>query len=85
MVDVETKTAELDEMPADAPSNWGRWGNDDEIGCLNFLTPQEVLRCWLDPLAADCADDGQYTFLYAAAPLNIVGGTGAPVNPLAVK
>jgi kynurenine formamidase len=39
----------------------------------------------LDPLAADCADDGQYTFLYAAAPLKVVGGTGAPVNPLVVK
>jgi kynurenine formamidase len=39
----------------------------------------------LDPLAADCADDGQYTFLYAAAPLKIRGGSGAPVNPIVVK
>ena len=28
----------------DAPKNWGRWGNNDEIGCLNFLTNEEVLR-----------------------------------------
>lgn len=39
----------------------------------------------LDDLAADCADDGQYTFLYTAAPLKLVGGTGAPVNPVVVK
>lgn len=40
---------------------------------------------WLDDLAADCAKDGQYTFLYAAAPLKVVNGTGAPVNPIAIK
>ena len=40
---------------------------------------------WLDDLAADCADDGQYTFLYVAAPLKIVNGTGAPVNPVVIK
>jgi kynurenine formamidase len=39
----------------------------------------------LDPLAADCAADGQWTFLYAAAPLKVAGGTGAPVNPIVVK
>ena len=36
-------------------------------------------------LEADCAADGQYTFLYAAAPLKVVNGTGAPVNPIAIK
>src|SRR5262245_43342843 len=28
----------------DAPKNWGRWGADDELGSLNFLTNEEVLR-----------------------------------------
>lgn len=40
---------------------------------------------WLDDLAADCAADGQYTFLYVAAPLKIVNGAGAPVNPVVIK
>jgi len=40
---------------------------------------------WLDDLAADCAADGQYQMLYAAAPLKIVNGTGAPVNPIVIK
>ncbi|WP_179401010.1 cyclase family protein [Burkholderia guangdongensis] len=39
----------------------------------------------LDPLAADCADDGQWTFLYTAAPLKVVNGSGAPVNPVVIK
>jgi len=39
----------------------------------------------LDTLAADCAADKQYSFLYVAAPLKVVGGTGAPVNPVAIK
>lgn len=40
---------------------------------------------WLEDLADDCASDGQYTFLYAGAPLKVYRGTGAPVNPIAVK
>lgn len=32
------------EMLKDSPKNWGRWGPDDELGCLNFLTNEEVLR-----------------------------------------
>ena len=37
---------------------------------------------WFEDLAADCAEDGRWTFLYVGAPINIVGGTGAPVNPV---
>ena len=40
---------------------------------------------WLDDLAADCAADKQYTFLYTAAPLKVVAATGAPVNPVVIK
>ena len=40
---------------------------------------------WLEDLAADCAQDRQYTFLYTAAPLKLVNGTGAPVNPVVIK
>ena len=40
---------------------------------------------WLEELAADCAADRQYTFLYAAAPLKVVGASGAATNPLAIK
>lgn len=39
----------------------------------------------LDELGADCAADGQYEFLYVAAPLKVVRGAGAPVNPVVIK
>lgn len=39
----------------------------------------------LDPLANDCAEDGQYTFLLDATPLPLTNGLGVPLNPLALK
>lgn len=38
----------------------------------------------LEPLAAVCAEEGRYEFLLTIAPLPIVGGTGSPVNPIAM-
>jgi kynurenine formamidase len=35
---------DITELLKGAPKNWGRWGANDEIGCLNFLTSEEVLR-----------------------------------------
>jgi kynurenine formamidase len=26
----------------DSVKNWGRWGNDDELGTLNYITPEKV-------------------------------------------
>jgi kynurenine formamidase len=34
----------IGEMLIYSPSNWGRWGQDDEVGALNFLGSAEVLR-----------------------------------------
>lgn len=39
----------------------------------------------LETLAADCAQDGRYTFMLAAPPLEVTGGFGSPVNPLVLK
>jgi kynurenine formamidase len=39
----------------------------------------------LEVLGADCAEDGVYEFLLCAVPLEISGGVGSPVNPVAVK
>jgi kynurenine formamidase len=38
----------------------------------------------LEPLAAACAEAERWEFQLVVAPLNIPGGTGSPVNPLAV-
>ena len=42
--DVTPKVTTLHELLADAPKNWGRWGADDEVGSLNYLTSPEILR-----------------------------------------
>lgn len=39
----------------------------------------------LDRLADACAEDGRYSFLFAAPPLPITGAVGSPLNPLAIK
>jgi kynurenine formamidase len=39
----------------------------------------------LEVLAADCARDKVYEFLFTAPPLPITGAVGSPVNPIAIK
>jgi hypothetical protein len=38
-----------------------------------------------EALAADCAEDGQYDFLFTAPPLPITGAVGSPINPVVIK
>ncbi|MFJ4776092.1 cyclase family protein [Streptomyces sp. NPDC088762] len=38
----------------------------------------------LEPLSAACAEAGRYAFMLVVAPLNVPGGTGSPVNPVAI-
>jgi hypothetical protein len=37
-----------------------------------------------DPLAEACAAANRYEFLLTIAPLVVLGGTGSPVNPIAM-
>lgn len=32
----------IGELTKNLPKNWGRWGAEDEVSALNFLTPAEV-------------------------------------------
>ena len=38
----------------------------------------------LQPLAEACAEEGRYEFMLTINPLRVIGGTGSPVNPIAV-
>ncbi|MCX5609922.1 cyclase family protein [Streptomyces sp. NBC_00047] len=38
----------------------------------------------LEALSAACAEAGRYEFVLVVAPLNVPGGTGSPVNPVAI-
>ena len=40
---------------------------------------------WLEDLAAACADDGIWEFMFAGAPLNIERASGGIINPVVVK
>lgn len=40
---------------------------------------------YLDDLAADCAVDGRYEFLFTSAPINLPQGVASPPNALAIK
>lgn len=35
---------DISDRLTDAPDNWGRWGDADELGAVNWLTATEVLR-----------------------------------------
>ena len=38
----------------------------------------------LEPLARACVEEDRYEFMFVMCPLKIIGGTGSPVNPIAV-
>ena len=38
----------------------------------------------LEPLANACGEEGRYEMLLCVLPLNVQGGTGSPVNPIAI-
>ena len=38
----------------------------------------------LQPLSEACAEEGRYEFMLTVNPLRVVGGTGSPVNPVAL-
>ena len=42
------KIHKFSELPvkkgAPADSNWGVFGDDDEVGCVNFLTPEGIVE-----------------------------------------
>ena len=41
-------------------------------------------NCSLEQAAAACSEAGRYEFMLSVAPLPMVGGTGSPVNPIAI-
>ena len=41
-------------------------------------------NAFLESLAAACAEEGRYEFLFMALPLKVARGTGSPANPIAM-
>lgn len=80
-----------------SPSVLGSDGVSDVLPGHDHAWPMPVHMCLLPGmgvhlldnlhlgrLAAACAEAGRWEFLFVVAPLQIAGGTGSPVNPIAV-
>lgn len=82
------------EVAAIATDTWGAEVRPNELPDtfqplhLIMLVSMGLLvgEIWnLDDLAADCAEDGVYEFLFVGPPLRIPGAVGSPLNPQAIK
>ena len=66
------------------PSNAHRWPMPVHMCMLVGMGVHLLDNLRLDRLVEECARLGRWEFLFTVAPLQIGGGTGSPVNPLAV-
>jgi kynurenine formamidase len=61
-------------------SNWGRWGEDDQLGTLNFITPEKIAAAGrlvrkgrIFPLGVEFGSSGpQGDFLYRQNPVHLM-------------
>lgn len=68
----------LDYRPTGYTLNWGVHPVLFAFGvCL-------IDNARLDDLATACAEEARYDFMLTLAPLVVVGGTGSPLNPIAL-
>jgi hypothetical protein len=57
------------------------WGTHSAIFAFGVALVDNAL---LEPLAAACAEEGRYEFMLMLCPLVVEGGTGSPLNPIAM-
>ena len=67
-----------------APSSTEGVGFPIHVLALNAMGVHLLDYLQLEDLLAACERTGRWEFLFVAAPLRITGGTGSPLNPLAV-
>jgi kynurenine formamidase len=67
-----------------APSTTEGVGFPIHVLSLNAMGMPLLDYLLLEDLAANCEETGRWEFLFVAAPLRIAGGTGSPLNPIAV-
>lgn len=63
----------MSEIMRDAPRNWGRWGDSDQVGALNLLTPEVIAG-----VAAEIHEGRTFTL-----GASLGGPDGEPVWPAA--
>ncbi len=67
-----------------APSRTEGVGFPIHVLALNAMGMHLLDYLWLEGLARSCEREGRWDFLFVCAPLRFAGGTGSPVNPIAV-
>ena len=75
---------------ADDVRNWGRWGDDDELGTLNFITPEKIAQAAATvqhgkvfPLGVDFGSSGpQGAFQYRQNPTHVMTIDGGDAKTL---
>jgi kynurenine formamidase len=72
----------IEVRPADAP---GEEGFPLHLRLLRDLGLTLGELWYLEELAEACAGDGRWEFFLSAAPLAIEGGSGSPINPVAIR
>ncbi len=66
------------------PGNAHRWSMPLHQCLLVGMGVHLLDNLRLDRLADACAAAGRYEFQFVVSPLRIAGGTGSPINPVAV-
>jgi kynurenine formamidase len=67
-----------------APSTTDGIGFPIHVLAINAMGIHLLDYLQFEDLAPRCEEAGRWEFLFAAAPLRIIGGTGSPLNPVAV-
>jgi kynurenine formamidase len=71
------------DMMDERPSGYPGFGMSAHLA-IPFLGLALVDNTNPERLAAACAEEGRYEFLFTATPIRLVGSTGAPAHPLAI-
>ena len=79
MTDIPPTAPHLGDLLRDSPSNWGKWGPDDEVGSLNYLGPEQVLAATRLEVALVLA------FLWHGGPGPSPAATRPPRPPVPLK
>ena len=66
------------------PSGYEALGLPVHVLAIAFMGLPLLDNALLQPLAEACAEEQRWEFMLTVNPLNVRGGTGSPVNPIAI-
>lgn len=76
VIDVASSDSTSSDSSSSLPSNWGRWGADDELGTLNLITDEVRARA-----VAEARTGRWVSLAMPVDPASMLGGPFAPPAP----